>query len=105
MTAVVDENGIWGGVRRLQSGSHFAGMERIAVAVSVAGNDHDRGIRHAVVNLVIRRILCERGEIFRIINGAEFLFPYVSVVEKVIAQHVQHGNHADNGAEEIGTLR
>src|SRR5229473_2821496 len=82
--AVIEKDRVFGGVGRLQPGSHLAGMERIAVPVRVTGDDHRGGVGYTISNLMVRRVFREGGEVVWIFDGAEFLFPNVRVIEQVI---------------------
>ncbi len=97
--AVVEKNGMFGNICRLEPSRHFTSVQRVAVLVDVAGDEHRGGIGGALPHLVIGRIFCEGGEIVRVIRRAEFIFPDVRIVEKVVTQHVQHRNHAHYRAE------
>src|SRR5271163_2207652 len=88
--AVVEKDGMSGSVRRLKASGHFASVQRVAVPVGVTGDKHRGRIGCALPYLVIGRIFCEGSEIVRVIRGAEFIFPDVRIVEKVVTQHVQH---------------
>ena len=54
---------------------------------------------------MIGRVLRENGEIVGVIYSAKLIFPDVRVVKVVIAKHIQHWNHADNGTEQVRPLR
>ncbi len=86
--AVVKNDGTFGDIRRLQPGGHFAGVQRIAVAVSIARDDHRGGIGLALPDLLIRRVLCENREVVRIIHSPKLIAPDVCVIEEVVAEHV-----------------
>src|SRR5258707_227792 len=102
--AVVEENRMFGNICRLQPGRHLTGVKGIAVSVSVTRNDHRGGVRHSLSHFMIRRVLCEGGEIVRIVHGTEFVFPNVRIVEEVVTKHIQHRNHADHSAEQVWSL-
>src|SRR5258708_5162384 len=98
--AVVEKNGMVRSVSSLKPGCHLARVERVAVSIGIAGDDHRGGIGHALPNLMIWRVLCEGGEIVRVVHSAKLIAPEVRVVEEVVPKHIQHRNHADDGTKQ-----
>src|SRR6266478_4876241 len=92
-------------VGRLQPSSHLAGMQRVAVPVSITRNDHRSRIGHAIPNLMIGRVLCENREIVWVIRSAELRPPNMAIVEQVVAKHIQHWHHANNRTKQVWPLR
>src|SRR5438874_1197782 len=101
---VVENDGMFGAGRRLQPRGHFAGMQRIASSVRISRYNHGCWICSSIADLVIWRIACERSEIGRIVYRAELILPHVSVVKKVIPEHVQDRNHTNGRPEEMWFL-
>src|SRR5260370_7606913 len=54
---------------------------------------------------MIGRVFRESGEVLRVICRAVLILPDMRVVEEVVAEHIQHRNHADRRAEQIWPLR
>src|SRR5882672_5412266 len=103
--AVVEKNGVVRGACCLQSRRHFSGVKRIAVPVGVTRNEHRCRISYALLNSVVWRVFCESSKIFEIVRRSKLVAPDMRIIEEVIAQHVQHRNHAYNGSKEIRPLR
>ena len=103
--AVIEQDWMLGNIGGLQARSHLAGVERIAVVIRIPGDNHCRGIGHALLHIVVWRVPGESGKVIGIVDSAELIFPNVRVIEMVVAQHVQDGDHADHCPEKIRPLR
>lgn len=102
--AVVEKNRMSRDAGRLQPCSHLAGMKRVAISIGIARDEHGGRVGNAWPNLVVRRILSERIEIVGILHGPEFLAPDMGIVKQVIAEHIEHGDHADDRAKQVWPL-
>src|ERR1700733_3151059 len=101
---VVKNNGVVRAVRGLQSRSHLARMQRVTIFVCIPGNDEGGWVSGVVLNLMVRRVTIQHVEVFSTFGSSEFVPPNMRVIEKVIAQHVQHGSDAYHCSKQVGPL-
>src|SRR5712675_265383 len=104
MPAVVEEYWMARYIRGLQSGRHLTSVERIAFLVRISRYNHGRGICCPSAHLVIRGIIEQGSKILAIPGRPKLVLPDKRVVEEVIAQHVEHGHHADHCPKQIRPL-
>jgi len=79
-------------------------VQRIAACVRIARDEQDRRVRDAHSNPVIRRIGVQAREVLRVVRRPVLINPYFPEINAVVAEHIEQGAEADDGAEQSGPL-
>ena len=102
--AVAQENRIVGDIGGLQLGCHLSCVEGIAVLVGIPRYDHGCGISRSFANVVIWGVAEQRDKILGIVSCAKLFLPDVRIIEQVIPQHIEHGDHTDDRTKQVRPL-
>ncbi len=90
--AVVKQYGPTAGGCRLQQCRHLARMQGIDARIAVAREKHDGRIIGARLHVLIGRVLVEIRKLLLVFGGAVFGGPVRTLLELLVAQHVQQAD-------------
>ena len=84
--------------------SHFAGVAGVDAVVFGVGPEKDFGIRCVGGDALVGGVLGDEGVVFWNVRVAVFGHPAGAGQQLVVAQHVDKGDGADDGVEQVGAL-